>query len=251
MFCNSCKQDEVNSDVEPIVEPPPQNDPPMITAIVIQPTTPLINEEITVTASAIDQDGDTLDYVWAIVRCSQSLGDSQVVDATNTQALKWKSTTPQVCTLQITVTANAQIASTYIDIKVQDPLAAFEINGVYIPFPLIKNATLVYGVNTCKLQDILASGNCPIAVKKNEAIQISVDVDWGTETFSVDRAVNLTISGDCLPRELMQNQSLGSPKTNTYSFNWIAETAGACLLTFGASNYQLKSTQGVGIKISE
>jgi len=116
---------------------------PIITSIFISKTTPEVNESVTFTSTAIDPDGDSLNYEW-----TQSCPSGHFGSPTEA-ATTWYSDVPTGCDITITVRSNGLSASTFFHLTASAPLTgSVPVTVQFVPNPRITDVALENSAGT-------------------------------------------------------------------------------------------------------
>jgi hypothetical protein len=151
---------------------------PIITSIVISKTTPVVNESVTFTATAIDPDGEPLTYEWAQSCASGHFG-------TPTQATTtWYSDAPAGCDITITVRSNGLSTSTFFHLTVSAPLTgSLPLSVEFVPNPRITSVALSNGSEWCSVSRTGPSGaSCPGTMYPSQGVTVYVYFNGGEAT---------------------------------------------------------------------
>jgi hypothetical protein len=116
---------------------------PVITSLVVSKLTAEVGEILTVTATAMDADGDALAYSWS------SFPECGTFDQATEASTSWTATAPGTCTLTVTVTADGRSDSRVVEIAVlpNSGTGAIDVEGSFVPHPRITQFIFSTGVD--------------------------------------------------------------------------------------------------------
>jgi hypothetical protein len=156
---------------------PPQPDhAPIITALVVSSLTVEQGLPVTLAATAVDPDGDALAWAWTDDCASGNFADS------TTRQTTWTNSAVGTCRLTVAVTAGGLGDSLGVDILTVAPAAAtgaIDVNGRFIPRPVIETMVVSDGVATCVYDRFGSADSCALDLAR-VPFQVTVETELGT-----------------------------------------------------------------------
>jgi hypothetical protein len=213
---------------------------PMITTLTASNTNVLTGEAVSLTATAVDPDGDPITYVWSQT-CAFG-GFSSIEGASTT----WSSSVPGAC--KLTVTASSKQFSDALSVSVvvfgtgaggEGTTGAVNVSGVFIPNPRVSRMD-VYSL--CEVYRSGSDGSCRQTVYPTQRLGGRFDFS----SLPVDADVNVTITDDCGGTAQLGSIYLGN---GSAYFEWTApSTEAVCLLTATVTRDGLQDSMSVAIR---
>jgi hypothetical protein len=216
--------------------PPPAPDHgPIVTSLVASNTGPSAGEAVTLTATAIDPDGDPMTYAWS-QDCT-----SGVFSATAGPSTTWSSPVAGACKLTVTVTSKGLVDAVSANVVVFPAgggQGAVAVNGVFVEQPVINFVSVSDAGGGYFYGTLYRTGDATLRtpVAPRQRLNFSIDsYSSGTEVVSYG------LSDDC-----------GGTITGGYGWwQWTAPAkAGLCMVTASKSVDGLSDSFPVAVYVS-
>lgn len=190
---------------------PPQPDhAPVITALVVSSVTVTQGDAVTLSASAVDPDGDPITWQWTDGCPSGVFADPM------TRQTTWTNSAVGVCTLTITASAGGLSDAIGVSILSLAPAAAtgaIDVNGRFIPRPVITTMVVSDGVVSCTYQRFGSADSCALDPAL-APFQVTVETELGT-----------TAAGDIFEAAGSTCGGLSAGVQNLVGTRWVSERA--------------------------
>ncbi len=149
---------------------------PVITALVVSSLTVEQGQPVTLAATAIDPDGDALDWLWSDNCTSGHFADQRARQTT------WANSAVGRCRLTVSVTAGGLSDMLGVDILTIAPDAAtgaVDVNGRFIPRPVIATMVVSDGLSSCVYDRFGSADSCALDLARLP-FQVTVETELGT-----------------------------------------------------------------------
>jgi hypothetical protein len=200
--------------------PPPPDHGPVILTFVVQNTNVMSGTAQTLTATAMDADGQAIAYAW-----TQAPADCGAFSNASADSTQWTAGPVGPCAVTITATANGKSDARSKTIQIVPATGFLDVTGHWVPQPFITHVAVLNGGTVW--WDV-ARGDANATSPNSLAIGASHEVR-AYHTPASGAAVALTDScGGAI-----SGPAYGTDGSGSYAaFTWTAPTSpGACILT--------------------
>jgi len=198
--------------------PPVPDHSPLVTGLSV-PQNAAVGDQLTVSATAMDQDLDPLAFHWSTspVGCG-TFANAQAASTT------WTAVQVGSCAVQVTVTANGKSDSKSLSVAIVAATGSVQISGTYVPNPVITQLTLAHGGITdfiCARTASDATDHVPLAAGTQYRLTAALSATAGTA---------ITLTSSC-------GGAISYPSSTAAL--WTAPQSTACVLTVSVTDHGL------------
>jgi hypothetical protein len=163
--------------------PPPVPDhAPIITSFQIGNSNPAPGEQVALSVTAVDVDGDAMSYEWWV---SCNAGVVTLLDSA-AASTSFSVDAPGLCTVTVSVTANALADTAQAPVPIGAPGEA-DVNITFVERPVITQVTLVQASSgfTCAIDRLGSDATCADPVGRTTLVDVFVAVDASSSPADV------------------------------------------------------------------
>jgi hypothetical protein len=211
---------------------------PIVGSVVASNSSPEANDEITVTASAVDPDGHAVAYTWTD-SCGGVFADASAATTS------WHSAEVESCTITARATANGLSHELSVPVATQPPTGAVAVSVEFVPAPYVASLALTGGElsPSCTVARTATDASCRPALTAGTVLTAAVSFD----RMPAGSGATVALTSDCGGATATPVVDL---EMGTASFTWTAPPAtSACLVTATVSRAGLTDALTVGLSV--
>lgn len=196
---------------------------PVITSFVLPRTTVAVGDELALSATAVDIDGDPVGYAWSVAPAScGTFSDPASASPT------WTAAAANVCTMRLDVTAAGKTDTRSAQVAVIPATGTVDVTGVYVPYPritrvdLVDSGSVLWSVGRTSSD---ATWHTPLQAGRPYQVTFAMDAIPAGTVALLDSCGGSTVQRSFVP-------TVAGTGSGLATFDWTTSSAtGLCIVT--------------------